>query len=106
MHNHYIANTFKGQTDLSAFYIVNPITFWEQYFFSAFPFIRYWAVLRTTMSVTSCVLDNMKENGKSIHSNFCKVESWKNINITAFYWKIYSFYSQRTHSYQLRGGDF
>ena len=27
MHNHYIANTFKGQTDLSAFYIVNPITF-------------------------------------------------------------------------------
>ena len=29
MHNHYIANTFKGQTDLSAFYIVNPITFWD-----------------------------------------------------------------------------
>lgn len=27
MHNHYIANTFKGQTDLSAFYIVNLITF-------------------------------------------------------------------------------
>ena len=91
MHDHYIANTFKGQTDLSAFYIVNPTTFCIA-FFPAFSFFRYWSVLRTTISVVSWVLDNMKENEKMIiHSNLNKVESLKNINITDFHWKIYSF---------------
>lgn len=63
MHDHYIANAFKGQKDLSAFYIVNPIAFCIA-FFPAFSLFRYWSVLRTTFSMVSWVLDNMKENWK------------------------------------------
>ena len=61
MHDHYIANAFKGQTDLSALLLILLLF---ALLFSAFSFFRYWSVLRTTISVLSWVLDNMKENEK------------------------------------------